>query len=82
MQRTAYHINEVLRLLDKAQLDHATVRLSAWTSEGKAVSYDGWLVKGGSWRGGFPRLVNPANGEVRTLPDIYIFKFLGLPVYL
>lgn len=82
MQRTAYHINEVLLLLDKAQLDHATVRLSAWTSEGKAVSYDGWLVKGGSWRGGFHRLVNPANGEVRTLPDIYIFKFLGLPVYL
>ena len=81
-KRTAYHINEVLKLLDRARQDGSTVNLRAWTSEGEAVDYTGWLVRGSSWRGGFHRLVNPANGEVRTVPDIYIFNFLGLPVYL
>lgn len=82
MRRTAYHINEVLRLLDQACRDGSTVNLRAWTSEGERIDYSGWHVRGGSWRGGFHRLVNPANAEVRTVPDIYIFEFLGLPVYL
>lgn len=82
MQRTAYHINEVLKLLDKAKDDGATVNMKAWTQDGQTIDYTGWLVRGGSWRGGFHRIVNPANGEVRTVPDIFIFNFLGKPVYL
>lgn len=82
MRRTAYHLTEVLRLLAKAERDHSTINLRAWTTDGETVDYTGWLVGGSSWRGGFHRLVNPANGEVRTVPDIYIHQFLGLPVYL
>ena len=82
MQRKAYHINEVQKLLDSAQRTGLAVSLQAWCTGGSAITYDGWLVRGGSWRGGFHRLVNPTNGEVRTVPDIFIFKFLGLPVYL
>lgn len=82
MAKNAYHINDVCLLLDKAMADEAAVNLKAWTSDGRVIDYNGWLVKGGSWRGGFHRLVNPANGEVRTVPDIYIFNFLGKPVFL
>ena len=72
MRRTAYHLTEVLRLLAKAERDRSTINLKAWTSDGKTVDYTGWLVRGS----------NPANAEVRTVPDIYIHQFLGLPVYL
>lgn len=82
MSKNAYHINDVCLLLDKAKAEEAAVNLQAWTSDGRVIDYSGWLVKGGSWRGGFHRLVNPANGEVRTVPDIYIFNFLGKPVFL
>ena len=82
MRRTAYHLTEVLRLLAKAERDRSTINLKAWTSDGETVDYTGWLVRGSSWRGGFHCLVNPANAEVRTVPDIYIHHFLGLPVYL
>ena len=82
MAKNAYHINDVCLLLDKAKAEEAAVNLKAWTSDGRVIDYSGWLVKGGSWRGGFHRLVNPANGEVRTVPDIYIFSFLGKPVFL
>ena len=82
MAKNAYHINDVCLLLDKAKADEAAVNLQAWTSDGRVIDYSGWLVKGGSWLGGFHRLVNPANGEVRTVPDIYIFNFLGKPVFL
>ena len=66
MRRTAYHLTEVLRLLAKAERDRSTINLKAWTSDGETVDYTGWLVRGSSWRGGFHRLVNPANAEVRT----------------
>lgn len=82
MPKSAYHINEVLKLMDKARDDGATVNLKAWSSEGEVIDYNGWMVKGGSWRGGFHRLVNPVNGEVRTVPDIYIFNFMGKTVFL
>lgn len=82
MKRAAFHINEVLKMMDKAKDDHATIKLRAWTTDGRTVNYDGWLVSGGSWRGGFHRLMHPATGEVHTLPDIFIYEFLGLPVYL
>ena len=82
MKRAAFHINEVLKMMDKANADHATVKLRAWTTDGRTVNYDGWLVSGGIWRGGFHRLMHPATGEVHTLPDVFIYEFLGLPVYL
>lgn len=82
MPKSAYHINEVLKLMDKARDEGATVNLKAWSSEGEVIDYNGWMVKGGSWRGGFHRLVNPVNGEVRTVPDIYIFNFKGKTVFL
>ena len=82
MPKSAYHINEVLKLMDKARDEGATVNLKAWSSEGEVIDYNGWMVKGGSWRGGFHRLVNPVNGEVRTVPDMYIFNFMGTTVFL
>ena len=43
MKRAAFHINEVLKMMDKAKDDHATIRLRAWTTDGRTVNYDGWL---------------------------------------
>ena len=75
-------MNVVLKLMVMARDEGATVNLKAWSSEGEVIDYKGWMVKGGSWRGGFHRLVNPVNGEVRTVPDIYIFNFMGKTVFL
>lgn len=42
MPKTAYHINEVLKLMDKARDEGATVNLKAWSSEGEVIDYNGW----------------------------------------
>ena len=38
MKRAAFHINEVLKMMDKANADHATVKLRAWTTDGRTVN--------------------------------------------
>jgi len=70
------------QLLDVAQDTRQKVWVEAWAKDGRIVRYDGWLVSSSSWRGGFHRLLNPANNEIRTVPDIMIFKINGHPIYL
>lgn len=82
MQRPAIHINEVLRLMDRAAAEHSQVSLKAWKDSGEAVEYRGWYVHGGHWRGGFHRLRHPQSRAVRNVCDVFIFEFNGQPVYL
>jgi len=81
-KRKAIHINEARRLLDHARIDADTVDVSCWRSTGEIIEYRGWRVKGVNWRGGWHRLQNPLNGEVRAVRDITIFKINGFAVYL
>ena len=78
----SFHLNEVCRLMDVARIYHQTVNISAWEETGNIVEYNGWYVSSSTWIKGWHRLLNPANGQIRTVPDIYIFKFNGHPVHL
>ena len=82
MMKTAIHINEVLKLLDKAAAEKSQVNLKAWKDNGEVVEYNGWYVHGSHWRGGLHRLRNPQNGQIRNVCDVFIFEFNGQPVYL
>ena len=80
--KEALHINEVLQLLDKAGKERKKVNVRAWKKDGNEVDYIGWLPLTGHWRGGFHRLMNPQNGEVRAVIDVLICEFNGHTVYL
>lgn len=81
-QRRPIHINEALQLLDIARDSRQRVNVSAWDSKGNIIEYRGWLVSSSSWRKGWHRLVNPANNEIRTVPDIFIFNVNDHQIYL
>jgi hypothetical protein len=72
----------MLRLLDKAAIYKQTVNVEAWTSDGNINKYEGWLVYGRYWQGCTHKLVNPVNGQIRAVCDIFIFKINNLQVYL
>lgn len=48
---------------------------------GNVIEYRGWMVSS-NWRGGWHRIVNPVNNQIRTVPDILIFEINGLSIYL
>ena len=81
-QRKPIHMKEGQQLLDVARESKQRVNISAWDSQGNIVEYNGWLVSSSNWRGGWHRLVNPVNKEIRTVPDIFIFNINGHPIYL
>ena len=80
--KRSYHISEVEFLLDKAKKDGMQVNVAALDSTGALNEFYGWYVQGGYWRGGFHRLRNPVNGEIRTLCDVLIIKFNNCSMYL
>ena len=80
--KEALHINEVLKLLDKAGEERRKVNVRAWKKDGNEVDYIGWLPLTGHWRGGIHRLMNPINGDVRAVIDVLIYEFNGHTVYL
>lgn len=80
--KRSYHISEVEFLLDKAKKDGMQVNVAALDSTGALNEFYGWYVQGGYWRGGFHRLRNPVNGEIRTLCDVLIMKFNNCSMYL
>ena len=80
--KEALHINDVLKLLDKAGEERKKVNVRAWKKDGNEVGYIGWLPLTGHWRGGIHRLMNPVNGEIRAVVDVLIFEFNEHPVYL
>lgn len=80
--KEALHINDVLKLLDKAGEERRKVNVRAWKKDGNEVDYIGWLPLTGHWRGGIHRLMNPQNGVVRAVIDVLIYEFNGHTVYL
>lgn len=78
----AIHINDVCKQMDVARIYGQTIHIVAWEQSGALVDYNGWKVSSGNWRGGWHKLINPVNGQVRTVPDCYIVKFNGHSMYL
>ncbi|MCR4602444.1 MAG: maintenance system killer protein [Prevotella sp.] len=70
------------QMLDIARESGQPVDIRAWDSRGNVILYKGWRVSSSSWKGGWHRIINPVNHEIRTLPDIYIFEINGHPIYL
>nr|DAW02239.1 MAG TPA: hypothetical protein [Caudoviricetes sp.] len=79
----AIHFTDMLRMLDQAYQHRTLVDVYAWEgSTGIKLRYNGWLVHHVNWRGGYVRLRNPKNRELRTVPQIFIFKINKQTVYL
>lgn len=83
MEKKAIHLNEALQILDLARERRQTVNLKVWEQKtGNVIEYRGWLVSSSNWKGGWHRVVNPKNNEIRTVPDILIHEINGLSIYL
>ena len=79
----AIYFSDMLRLLDQAYQHRTLVDVAAWEGgTGKVLHYKGWLVHHVNWRGGYIRLRNPKNRELRTLPQIFIFFINNKRVFL
>lgn len=80
--RKAIHFNEMLHVIAVAEERQQTLNLKAWKMDGEIVEYNGWLVHHDYWRGGYVRLKNPINNQLRLVPQIFIFEINNLTVYL
>lgn len=79
----AIHFNDAMQVLDIARELRRKVNLQVWEGKtGNIIDYKGWLVSSSSWRGGWHRIVNPVNNQIRTVPDIFIIQINGQPIYL
>ena len=82
-KRKAIHINEAMQIMDIARERRQTVNLKVWEMQtGNVIEYRGWLVSSGNWKGGWHRVINPVNNQIRTVPDILIHEINGLTIYL
>jgi len=81
-QRKPIQMKQGQQILDVARESRQKVFVKAWDSKGNIIEYNGWLVSSSNWRGGWHRLLNPANNEIRTVPDIFMFNINGHPIYL
>lgn len=83
MEKKAIHLNEALQILDLARERRQTVNLKVWELQtGAVIEYRGWLVSSSNWKGGWHRVINPMNNQIRTVPDILIHEINGLSIYL
>lgn len=83
MQKKSIHINDAMQVMDIAREHRQTVNLKVWEARtGNVIEYRGWMVSSSNWRGGWHRIVNPVNNQIRTVPDILIFEINGLSIYL
>ena len=83
MEKKAIHLNEALQILDLARERRQTVNLKVWELQtGAVIEYRGWLVSSSNWKGGWHRVINPTNNQIRTVPDILIHEINGLSIYL
>lgn len=79
----AIHFKEMQQLLDRAHDYQQTVNVLAVEMQtGNLISYEGWQVSSSNWRGGWHRLSNPTNHQIRTVPDCLIIKVNGQEVYM
>ena len=76
------HFSEMQRLMDTAYQRRQTLNIKAFRSDGNRVEYRGWIIHHQSWRGGYVRLVNPVNRQIRLVPEVFIYEINGMKVYL
>lgn len=76
------HFSEMQRLMDTAYQRRQTLNIKAFRSDGNRVEYRGWIIHHQYWRGGYVRLVNPVNREIRLVPEVFIYEINGKKVYL
>lgn len=76
------HFSEMQRLMDTAYQRRQTLNIKAFRSDGNRVEYRGWIIHHQYWRGGYVRLVNPVNRQIRLVPKVFIYEINGMKVYL
>lgn len=76
------HFSEMQRLMDTAYQRRQTFNIKAFRSDGNRVEYRGWIIHHQYWRGGYVRLVNPVNRQIRLVPEVFIYEINGMKVYL
>lgn len=76
------HFSEMQCLMDTAYQRRQTLNIKAFRSDGNRVEYRGWIIHHQYWRGGYVRLVNPVNREIRLVPEVFIYEINGRKVYL
>lgn len=76
------HFSEMQRLMDTAYQRRLTLNIKAFRSDGNRVEYRGWIIHHQYWKGGYVRLVNPVNREIRLVPEVFIYEINGRKVYL
>ena len=76
------HFSEMQRLMDTAYQRRQTLNIKAFRSDGNRVEYRGWIIHHQYWRGGYVRLVNPVNRQIRLVPEVYIYENNGMKEYL
>lgn len=76
------HFSEMQRLMDTAYQRRKTLNIKAFRSDGNRVEYRGWIIHHQYWRGGYVRLVNPVNRQIRLVPEVFIYEINGRKVYL
>lgn len=76
------HFSEMQRLMDTAYQRRQTLNIKAFRSDGNRVEYRGWIIHHQYWKGGYVRLVNPVNREIRLVPEVFIYEINGKKVYL
>ena len=76
------HFSEMQRLMDTAYQRRQTLNIKAFRSDGNRVEYRGWIILHQYWRGGYVRLVNPVNRQIRLVPEVFIYEINGMKVYL
>ena len=76
------HFSEMQRLMNTAYQRRQTLNIKAFRSDGNRVEYRGWIIHHQYWRGGYVRLVNPVNREIRLVPEVFIYEINGRKVYL
>lgn len=72
------HFSEMQRLMDTAYQRRQTLNIKAFRSDGNRVEYRGWIIHHQYWRGGYVRLVNPVNRQIRLVPEVFIYEINGM----
>ena len=70
------HFSEMQRLMDTAYQRRQTLNIKAFRSDGNRVEYRGWIIHHQYWRGGYVRLVNPVNRQIRLVPEVFIYEIV------
>lgn len=77
-RRNSIHINEAMQVLT----DRKPHNLKAWKMEtGEVLELNGWTTIGRWTRGGVIRLVNPVNGQKRSVRKVMIHEIDNMKIF-